>query len=186
MPYLTCNSCGLTTFLVRPYSGRGACPGCDGQLFGRPHRHGASAGPPMPEPSRADAALQLARTELNMDVALLSEIEDDRWIVRHVAGEVSAYRLSPGVSFASDQTICSHVLDGCVDSVVHDVPGDDRVSSLAQPRAGDVRAYIGVPLTGPDGRRYVLCCFARRKRPDLGVDDVRFLRGLGESISLAA
>jgi hypothetical protein len=32
----------------------------------------------------------------------------------------------------------------------------------------------------------VLCCLARRRRPDLGTDDVRFLRGLGESIALAA
>ena len=43
-------------------------------------------------------------------------------------------------------------------------------------------AYVGVPMTGAAARRYVLCCLAREARPDLGESDLRFLRGLVESV----
>jgi GAF domain-containing protein len=45
-----------------------------------------------------------------------------------------------------------------------------------------IGAYIGVPLSGNDARLYVLCCLAHESRPALGEADLRFLRGVGETV----
>jgi hypothetical protein len=39
-----------------------------------------------------------------------------------------------------------------------------------------------VPFTTADARLYVLCCLAGEARRDLGESDVRFVRGMAESI----
>jgi GAF domain-containing protein len=46
-------------------------------------------------------------------------------------------------------------------------------------------AYIGVPLSTRDARRYILCCLARERRPELSDRDLHFLQGLAESARLA-
>jgi hypothetical protein len=56
------------------------------------------------------------------------------------------------------------------------------VRDLPVVRATGLGAYIGVALTGAAARRYVLCCLTGEARPDLSERDVRFLRGLVESV----
>ena len=87
-----------------------------------------------------------------------------------------------GASAPLRDTVCQRLLDGRIDGIVHDARADTRVNDLPAVRETGLGAYIGVPLTGAAARRYVLCCVAREARPDLSASDVRFLRGLVESV----
>jgi GAF domain-containing protein len=180
LPYEACPECGLRTYYV---SGE-ECPRC-GALLGGPSRTTAkipewTAGS---EPQGAvERVLAVARRELRMDVALLSEVRDGREIVLWAVGNGRLPQVVAGVSAPLRETVCQRLLDGTIDSIVHDARVDARVSDLPAVRAAGLGAYIGVPLTGSAARRYVLCCITRDARPDLSDTDVRFLRGLVESV----
>jgi GAF domain-containing protein len=173
MPYLTCSSCGLRTYVVS----EGTCPSC-GTGMRRP------APPAGPRPARWDrdgqvhAKLAMACRELDADTALLSEIRSGREHVRWGAGE-NGY---VGASLALDDTVCARLLDGRIGNVVADTTLEPSLRALAGVQDGTIRAYIGVPFQTEGARAYVLCCLAREARPDLGEADVRFLQGVAESL----
>jgi len=116
--------------------------------------------------------------ELDMDSALVSEITGGREVVRWTAGEDDY----ASVSAALEETICARLLDGRIGPLVTDTKAEPSLNTLEPVRDGSIGAYLGVPFTTADARLYVLCCLAREARPDLGDGDVRFLRGLAESM----
>jgi GAF domain-containing protein len=116
--------------------------------------------------------------ELDMDSALVSEITGGREVVRWAAGEGDW----TAVSVALEDSICQRLLDGRIGPVVSDTTAEPSLKTLEGVRDGSIGAYIGVPFTTADARLYVLCCLAQEARPDLGEADVRFLRGLAESV----
>jgi GAF domain-containing protein len=124
------------------------------------------------------AELAMACRVLDMDSALVSEIADGREQVRWAAGG-GGY---DGVSIPLSGTICQRLLDGRIATIVADAAAEPALRDLPSVRDGSIAAYIGVPFTTADARAYVLCCLAQETRPDLGESDVRFLRGLAESI----
>jgi|SRR3954449_4615519 GAF domain-containing protein len=124
------------------------------------------------------AELAMLCRELDMDSALVSEITGGREVVRWTAGEDDY----ASVSAALEETICARLLDGRIGPLVTDTKAEPSLNTLEPVRDGSIGAYLGVPFTTADARLYVLCCLAREARPDLGDGDVRFLRGLAESM----
>jgi GAF domain-containing protein len=173
MPYLSCPSCSLPTYIVS----EGTCPNC-GTLLRSPR---AGAGP-RPTRGRLEdavrAELGMLCRELAMGSALVSEISGGREIVRWAAG-AGDYAT---VSAALDETICKRLLDGRIGALVPDTAAEPSLAALEPVRSGEIAAYLGVAFATADARLYVLCCLAQEARPDLGEADVRFVRGLAESI----
>jgi hypothetical protein len=134
---------------------------------------------------RIMAALELARAETAMDVAVLGEIRDGREVARGLAGDAQSFGLTIGLSTPLENTYCEHLLAGRLGNIVHDARADERVRDLELTREARIGAYVGVPLTAFDARLYVLCCLAHEQRPSLSERDVRFLRGLSETIIAA-
>jgi GAF domain-containing protein len=132
----------------------------------------------MPYLEAVRAELAMLCGELDMDSALVSEITGGREVVRWAAGEGDY----ASVSAALEETICARLLDGRIGPLVIDTKAEPSLNTLAAVREGPIGAYLGVPFTTADARLYVLCCLAREARPDLGAADVRFLRGLAESV----
>ena len=185
MPYVRCSNCGLTSYTARNRWRAGECPGCGGALWA--DGRGSTPTPAEevlaePRESGIAGALALAREQLEMDVALLTEIEAGHEIVRRSAGEWPAVGSLEGRSVTIDETFCNRLLDGRISNVVSDAVRDERVADLGMARDFGVGAWIGVPLELSDARLYMLCCLAREARPALGEADVRFLTGLGESM----
>lgn len=170
MPYVTCSSCGLPTYIVS----EGACPSCGTVL----RRTSPPVGP-KPAESRTDEAVQtkleMAMRELGADTALLTEVRGGREHIRWQAG-TGPYQ---GRAVPLSDTICDRLMNGEIGPVVSDIAAEPALRGV---QAGDVRAYIGVPFRTADARAYVLCCLAHEVRPDLGDADVRFLQGLVESL----
>ena len=185
MPYVRCPNCGLTSYMARNRWRAGECPGCGGALWadGRGLTLTPGGEEVVDEDGRGIAgALALARGQLDMEVALLTEVEDGQEIVRASAGEWPVVGSLDGRSVAIGETFCNRLLEGRISNVVTDAAHDERVADLVMARAFGVGAWIGVPFELPDARLYVLCCLAREARPALGEEDVRFLTGLGESV----
>jgi GAF domain-containing protein len=179
MPYQTCPECGLRTYYV---SGE-ECPRCGTPLCAPARGSAPPDWRPDTEPRGAvERVLAVARRELRMDAALLSEVRDGREVVLWATGNGRLPAFVAGASAPLRDTICERLLDGTIDSIVHDAAADPRVRDLPAVRATGLGAYIGVPLSGAAARRYVLCCLASEARPDLTEGDVRFLRGLVESV----
>ena len=175
MPYVRCPTCDLTTYTTGTPYGRDRCPGCDAEL---PRRD-------MPRQDPIDGVLRLARRELDMDAAFLGEITASEEIIRNVSGPVERFQLAEGMKIPLDDTVCRAVLEGRLPNVLQDLADDPACAALGLPRSPEVRAYIGVPLSTRDARRYILCCLARERRPELSDRDLHFLQGLAESARLA-
>src|SRR4051812_42356883 len=166
MPYLTCSSCGLPTYVVS----EGTCSSC-----GTPLRRTTPPAGPRHVGDAVRAKLDMACRELHADAALLSEIRDGREHIRWTVGEwTHGARALP-----LRETICERLLSGQIGSIVSDTYAEPALSGVA---LGPVAAYVGVPFHTADARAYVLCCLAHEVRPDLGEADVRFLQGLVESL----
>lgn len=166
MPYLTCPSCGLRSYRVRLEP----CPVCDS--------------PQDAVPESIVRALALARDELRMDAAMVSEIAQGRETVRWVHGG-EAFGIVAGASELLEDTICQRLLEGRIEALVTDVRSEPSLRDVPFVRSGALGAYLGVPVRTADARRYVLCCLAGERRPDLGPEDLRFLTGVGESVRVA-
>ena len=169
MPYVRCPSCGLTTFVVRSHARAPLCPRCDSALAV------ASRAP-------VDETLALVRQLLEMDVAMVTEIDAGHEVARHVAGEWPGVGPLVGAALPLEETFCQRMLEGRIESFVADVRNDERVRDLQFAKALGVGAWIGVPLPPSLGRLYVLCCLAREAR-ELSQHDVHVLRGLAATLS---
>ena len=132
----------------------------------------------MPYLEAVRAELAMLCRELGMESALISEITGGREVVRWSAGK-GDYAT---VSAALEETICARLLDGRIGPLVRDTGAEPSLNTLEAVRDGSIGAYLGVPFTTSDARLYVLCCLAREARPNLGEGDVRFLRGMAESV----
>lgn len=181
MPYVTCRRCARTTYAVRSHAMRAPCPHCDAPL---PQLRGAelATGAAVDPDDRVGGALALARAELDMDVALLTEVSSDREIARRSEGAWGPFETLDGASLPLEDTFCGALLEGRISNIVGDAGRDERVRDVPARTQFGVGAYIGVPLEGAGARLYVLCCLAREARPGLGEADVRFLVGLGETL----
>jgi len=175
VPYVVCPECGLRTYCVR----NDQCPRCDAEL-----RAGAIGLPPESTPEGAiRPVLAMARRELSMDVALVSEISSTTETVRWLAANGWPPGLQAGWSRPLQDTICRRLLDGRIDGVVRDVSAEPSLADV--PGIETLGAYLGVALPTDRARLYVLCCLARESRPDLGATELSVLRGLGETVRAA-
>jgi GAF domain-containing protein len=177
MPYVVCPECSLRTYCVRG----DRCPRCDAAL------HAGAMG--LPPESAADGAilpaLSLARRELRMDAALVTEVSSTSETVRWAIASGWPDGLRPGASWPLQDTICRRLLDGTIDGAVGDVPAEPSLRDVPGLLEAGVGAYLGVELPTSRARLYVLSCLARERRPELGAGELSVLHGLGETVRAA-
>jgi GAF domain-containing protein len=180
MPYVTCPSCGLSTYCVR----EDECPRCGDRLVapGAVRRRSSATVLPHPADRGVLRALDLAVRELEVNVAFVSRVARGHETILWSVGDDAMPAFVPGASLPLELTICRHLLSGRIGNLVADVRADPELAELPVVTATGIGAYAGVPLSAAGARLYVLCCLARQARHDLSDADVRFLRGLGESL----
>ena len=176
MPHVRCNACGVVSWSSARADGA-PCPEC-----------GVPA-PRQPTPESEDPARRLTklvsmtRELLDVDVALLTEIDDGSERACVVAGEFPGLALTPGASMPLSDTYCRLMLEGRIANVVGDTRAEESMCDLPLTKLYSVAAYMGVPIAISDAELYVLCCLAREARPSFGTREVRLLSGLAESVS---
>jgi GAF domain-containing protein len=160
---------------VRSRAWAAVCPRCD-ELLAEPVAAEAD------EREGVDATLELVRRVLEMDVAMVSEVDDANEIARYVAGEWPGVGRLEGASLPLEETFCRRMLEGTIGNAISDVSADASVRDLQFARALGVGAWIGVRLPPSLGRLYVLCCLARESRR-LEERDVHVLRGFAATLT---
>ena len=121
--------------------------------------------------------LNLARDHLDMETAFVSELTETQQVYRAVVGDAASFGLRVDDGPCRDDTYCNLLVAGQLPYVIADVTADERVRDLPTTRDAAIGAYVGVPLTLPDGRLYgTLCCLSHRADPRLGERDGKFLQ----------
>jgi GAF domain-containing protein len=180
MPYVTCPACGLATYCVREDD----CPRCGTRLLAPSALRRRSSARVQGTPADVSVlrALDLAVRELGVDLALLSEVADGHETVLWTVGGDRFPDWRPDTSVPLEDALCERLLSGRIASLVPDADQEPGLADLDELREAGLRAYVGVPLTAADAHLYVLCCIAAEARHDLTDADVRFLKGLAESL----
>ena len=113
-----------------------------------------------------------------MDVAVLGECAGDRETFNWVDADAGS-ELGEDVSIPLDDSYYQRLLDNRLPNIVHDAQATSPVRDLDVTREMGIGAWVGVPVTLPDGRLYgTLCCISAEARPLLSDRDVRCLREL--------
>lgn len=120
--------------------------------------------------------LTLACDHLDMETAFVSELTDTHQLYRAIAGDDSSFGLHIGRGPRREDTFCDLMVAGQLPKVIADTSAEARVAHLSATREAAIGAYVGVPLTLPDGRLYgTLCCLSHRPDPRLDDRDGKFL-----------
>ncbi len=122
----------------------------------------------------AALAAHLMRTSASQ-VSLLTDVQT-------IAGGAGLEPSAVGSQGPLEDSLCTVTADLGGPLVVSDAAGDDRVRSLPPVTSGAVGSYLGVPLSGRDGRPFgALCVFDAVPRP-WSSSDVAVLEELAHAV----
>lgn len=132
-----------------------------------------------PAPSLVERAVVLAREQLEMDVAFVSEWRAGQHVMRQLDGDAASFGFAVGYAADLADTYCARVVDGRLPEVIPDSGAIAEARDLAATRRAGIGAYVGVPITFSDGRQYgMLCCVNHDPAATLTHRDARFMRVL--------
>ena len=137
-----------------------------------------------PTPALVEQALVLAREQLEMDVAYISEWRAGQQVMRQLDGDAGSFGFAVGSANDLADTYCARVVDGRLPEVIPDSGAIAESRDLAITRRARIGAYVGIPITFSDGRQYgMLCCLSHDPAATLTHRDARFLRVLAGLIA---
>lgn len=129
-----------------------------------------------PPEERFDRITRMAQRLLDVPIALVSLVDEDRQWFKSRQG-LEATETSRSVSF------CAHALESDEVLLVEDALHDDRFAD--NPLVTDdpnIRFYAGAPISGPGGSVLGTLCVIDRQPRQLSSDDRRTLEDLAEMI----
>lgn len=118
------------------------------------------------------AALRAVREHLDMDVAYISDLSGEAWVLLAVDHAPGAPDLGGvGARLDKDCTFCHHTAIGALPAVLPDTQRDTLAAKLSGDLPFTIGSHISVPLRHPEsGEEYgMFCCFS--ERTDLSLQD---------------
>lgn len=123
------------------------------------------------------AAVDLARISLGMDVGFATEMRGGVRIFRHVSSDPDFSPIRPGDSDPAEQSYCQRIIDGRIPALIQDSHRVPEVAVLAATDLLEIRAHVGVPVYFSDGKVFgTFCCYSRDPRADLSRCQVQALQ----------
>ena len=114
--------------------------------------------------------LTVARTQLRMQVAWVSEFVGSDQVLRFVDAAPGAVAPLAGTALPLSGSFCSRVLDGRFPRLIPSTRGVPDAALLDVTAELHIGAYVGVPLIGPTGTAVGMLC-AIDGEPCLGLDE---------------
>ena len=144
--------------------------------------HGRGAAPTSTSVETLIARLlTTAREQLEMDASVVSRIDGDMQTFEYLDGSFRTFGLEGGGQAHTSDLYCQRMIDGSIGRFVGDVRAHDDLTSLPLTEAADIGAYIGVPISLPNGELYgSLCCVSHEAHETLGPRDAKFLSALAQ------
>ncbi len=129
-------------------------------------------------------ALELARSQLRMELVYLTEHTDTHQRLRQFAGDSSRFGVDADEALPLTETYCQHMLVGTLPHVVVDTAAEPLSAGSAATLVAGVRAYVGVPVHLSDGRLYgTLCAVDTVAHPQLGARDAALMHFLAATLT---
>lgn len=131
-----------------------------------------------------EQALAVAKDELGMDIAFVSEFARERMIYRKLAGDAASFGLREGESMPLVKTFCKLLMEGRLPSVISNTTKDEQAKLIDLTEEANIRSYVGVPISFSDGRFYgTLCTYSHSPDPSLEERDAQFMRVLARIVA---
>jgi response regulator RpfG family c-di-GMP phosphodiesterase len=136
------------------------------------------------EPDRViQRALETARDMLDMDLAYVADVRSGMHDLVAVAGHPESFGARLGQQVPLEGTYCELLLRGRLDGIVRNAREHPVTRQMPATERAGIGAYIGVPVTLPDGRTFgTFCCIGHDPDPSLHQRDLRFMTVLGRLI----
>jgi response regulator RpfG family c-di-GMP phosphodiesterase len=136
------------------------------------------------EPERViRRALATARDMLDMDLAYVADVRSGMVDVVAIAGDGESFGARVGMSVPLEGTYCELLLQGRLDGIVRNAREHPLTADMPATETARIGAYIGVPVTLPDGRTFgTFCCVSHGVDPSLHQRDLRFMTVLARLI----
>jgi diguanylate cyclase (GGDEF)-like protein len=152
----------------------------------------SDASPLYPNPRRApwagfalaaEAAVQHLNERVDLDLWMVTHVVGDEQIVVASAGHWAALA-QPGTAFSWPESFCRPMTEQRGPTVAPDVLTFPEYAGLATGVLARVRAYVGVPLEGREGRLFgTLCAFAGEPRDHTLGDILDQVQLVGQMLS---
>lgn len=127
--------------------------------------------------------VELAREQVGLPLAMVSEFQDQMMVVRYLDGDGEAFGMRVGGEARLKDTYCQRAADGRMPQIIRDARRDECTRDLPVTRSAGIGAYVGTPITLPGAGLYgMLSCLSARAEPGLADRDVRLLRHLAAMI----
>jgi signal transduction histidine kinase len=135
-------------------------------------------------PETIEWVLEVAREELGMEVAFVSEFTQQRMVFRKLTGEAESFGWKEDESVPVDDTFCRLLLEGYIPNVISDAKADGRVNFLNVTGKADIGSYVGAPVRFSDGTLYgTFCVLSHSPEPSLAERDAQFIRVLARLVA---
>jgi diguanylate cyclase len=128
------------------------------------------------------AVLAFLHRRLGFDLWMVTRTDGDDWIV--LQSEDHGYGVAPGTVFRWADSFCSEMVKG---NGPHIAPNSDAVPAYAAAPIGRqvrIKAYIGLPLSRPDGSLFgTLCAIHPSAQPESILDEQELVELSGALLS---
>jgi EAL domain-containing protein (putative c-di-GMP-specific phosphodiesterase class I) len=125
--------------------------------------------------------LTVARTQLRMSIAWVSEFVGSDQVLRFVDAAPGVQAPAEGTSLPLGGSFCSRVLDGRFPRLIPNTRAFPEAALLEVTAELHIGAYVGVPLLGPSGTAVgMLCAIDGEAHPAMDERDVAALRLLAQ------
>lgn len=120
-------------------------------------------------------ALETVRQHLEMDVAYVSEIVDNKSVFRKVDAPGLEELIKPGDEKSLDDVYCKHILEGRLPELMPDTSKEPFAANM--PVTEMIGAHVSVPLRRDNGQVYgMFCCFSAEPKEHLNERDLNITR----------
>ncbi len=131
-----------------------------------------------------ERVLAAAKEELGMEIAFVSEFDEQQMIFRKLVGEAESFGWQEGESIPLDDTYCRLLIEGRLPSVIPDANGNEWVEPLDVTGEAGIGSYVGAPIKFSDGQLYgTFCALSHSPDPSLKERDAQFMRVLARLVA---
>jgi EAL domain-containing protein (putative c-di-GMP-specific phosphodiesterase class I) len=125
--------------------------------------------------------LAAMRAHLGMEVAYVSEFEQDRVVLREVVAPAREDQIQIGFCTPLESSFCYHVREGLLPELITDISAEPVAMALPVTQQHQIGRHMSVPIRLQDGSIFgMFCCFGHAADPSLHERDLQVMKAFAD------